>query len=127
MVEEFTFTYEEKQEMATRTAEILTEEIGLKGDAIQAVHLIPDIEEGKLSMADVEALYGASVVRILEGLDRIHQLYQKNPVVESENFRNLLLSFAEDMYTHSPLNSEIFCGVNLKFIVHGYPVQRGLR
>ena len=97
MVEEFTFTYEEKQKMAAQTAEILTEEIGLKGDAIQAVHLIPEIEAGKLSMADVEAQYGSSVVRILEGLDRIHQLYQKNPVVESENFRNLLLSFAEDM------------------------------
>ena len=97
MVEEFTFTYEEKKKMAAQTAEILTEEIGLKGDAIQAVHLIPEIEEGKLSMADVEAQYGISVVRILEGLDRIHQLYQKNPVVESENFRNLLLSFAEDM------------------------------
>ena len=83
--------------MAAQTAEILTEEIGLKGDAIQAVLLIPEIEEGKLSMADVEAQYGSSVVRILEGLDRIHQLYQKNPVVESENFRNLLLSFAEDM------------------------------
>ena len=97
MVEEFTFTYEEKKKMAVQTAEILTEEIGLKGDAIQAVYLIPEIEEGKLSMADVEAQYGASVVRILQGLDRIHQLYQKNPVVESENFRNLLLSFAEDM------------------------------
>ena len=83
--------------MAAQTAEILTEEIGLKGDAIQAVHLIPEIEEGHLSMADVEAQYGSSVVRILQGLDRIHQLYQKNPVVESENFRNLLLSFAEDM------------------------------
>ena len=35
--------------------------------------------------------------RILHGLNRIQQLYQKNPVVESENFRNLLLSFAEDM------------------------------
>ena len=83
--------------MAAQTAEILTEEIGLKGDAIQAVHLIPEIEEGHLSMADVEAQYGSSVVRILQGLDRIHQLYQKNPVVESENFRNLLLSLAEDM------------------------------
>ena len=97
MVKEFTFTYKEKQKMAAQTAEILTEEIGLKGDAIQAVHLIPEIEEGHLSMADVEAQYGSSVVRILQGLDRIHQLYQKNPVVESENFRNLLLSFAEDM------------------------------
>ena len=97
MVEEFTFTYDEKKKMAAQTAEILTEEIGLKGDAIQAVHLIPDIEEGKLSMADVDAQYGSSVVRILQGLDRIRQLYKKNPVVESENFRNLLLSFAEDM------------------------------
>lgn len=97
MVEEFTFTYDEKKKMAAQTAEILTEEIGLKGDAIQAVHLIPDIEEGKLSMADVEAQYGSSVVRILQGLDRVRQLYKKNPVVESENFRNLLLSFAEDM------------------------------
>ena len=97
MVEEFTFTYEEKKKLAAQTAEILTEEIGLKGDAIQAVHLIPEIEEGKLSMADVEAQYGSSVARILEGLDRIRQLYKKTPAVESENFRNLLLSLAEDM------------------------------
>ena len=97
MVEEFTLTYEEKLKMADQTAEILTEEIGLKGDAIQAVHLIPEIEEGHLSMVDVEAQYGSSVVRILEGLDRIRQLYRKTPAVESENFRNLLLSLAEDM------------------------------
>ena len=97
MVEEFTFTYEEKKKMAAQTAEILTEEIGLKGDAIQAVHLIPEIDAGHLTIEEVGEQYGESVVRILQGLDRIHQLYQKNPVVESENFRNLLLSFAEDM------------------------------
>ena len=97
MVEEFTFTYEEKKKMAAQTAEILTEEIGLKGDAIQAVHLIPEIEAGHLTMEAVAEQYGESVVKILQGLDRIHQLYKKNPVVESENFRNLLLSFAEDM------------------------------
>ena len=37
------------------------------------------------------------MARILHGLNRIQQLYLKNPVIESENFRNLLLSFAEDM------------------------------
>ena len=83
--------------MAVQTAEILEEEIGLKGDAIQAVHLIPEIEEGHLTMEEVERQYGGQVVRILHGLNRIQQLYQKNPVIESENFRNLLLSFAEDM------------------------------
>ena len=45
----------------------------------------------------VKEQYDDQVVRILHGLNRIQQLYQKNPVVESENFRNLLLSFAEDM------------------------------
>lgn len=97
MADLFTFTYEEKKKMAVQTAEILEEEIGLKGDAIQAVHLIPEIEEGHLSMEEVERQHGGQVVRILHGLNRIQQLYQKNPVIESENFRNLLLSFAEDM------------------------------
>ena len=97
MADLFGFTYNEKKQMAAQTAQILEEEIGLKGDAIQAVHLIPEVEEGRLDIAQVEKLYGPQVARILQGLNRIQQLYQKNPVVESENFRNLLLSFAEDM------------------------------
>ena len=97
MAELFAFTYEEKKKMAAQTAEILEEEIGLKGDAIQAVYLIPEIEEGRMTMEQVEEQYGNQVLRILQGLNRIQQLYQKNPVIESENFRNLLLSFAEDM------------------------------
>ena len=97
MTEKFTFTYEEKKKMAAQTAEILTEEIGLKGDAIEAVNLIPDIEAGNITIEEVEKSHGESVARILHGLARIQQLYDKNPAVESENFRNLLLSFAEDM------------------------------
>ena len=93
----FAFTYEDKKKMASQTAEILREEIGLKGDALQAVMLIPEVDEGKLTLEEVEAQYGPQVSRILHGLNRIQQLYQKNPVIESENFRNLLLSFAEDM------------------------------
>jgi GTP pyrophosphokinase len=93
----FAFTYEEKKRMAAQTAEILEEEIGLKGDAIQAVYLIPEIEEGRMTTEQVREEYGEQVLRILHGLNRIQQLYKKNPVIESENFRNLLLSFAEDM------------------------------
>ncbi len=97
MAEKFAFTYEEKKKMASQTAEILTEEIGLKGDAIDAVMLIPEIDAGKVTIKEVEHTHGESVARILHGLGRIQQLYEKNPVIESENFRNLLLSFAEDM------------------------------
>ena len=97
MAEKFAFTYEEKKKMAAQTAEILTEEIGLKGDAIDAVMLIPEVEAGNVSIEEVSQQHGESVARILHGLERIQQLYEKNPAVESENFRNLLLSFAEDM------------------------------
>ena len=34
---------------------------------------------------------------IIRGLVKINELYSKSPTIESENFRNLLLSFAEDM------------------------------
>ena len=97
MAEKFAFTYDERKKMAQQTAEILTEEIGLKGDAIDAVMLIPEIEFGHTTIEEVEESHDESVVRILHGLERIRQLYEKTPSVESENFRNLLLSFAEDM------------------------------
>ena len=45
----------------------------------------------------MERDFGKQVSTIIHGLVRIQDLYKKNPVIESENFRNLLLSFAEDM------------------------------
>ena len=80
-----------------QTARILVEETSLKRDAVIAILLRYSVESGLLTVDDVERDYGQSVARILHGLRRIKELYQKNPVVESENFRNLLLSFAEDM------------------------------
>ena len=97
MAEKFAFTYEQKKKMAAQTAEILSEEIGLKGDTTEAVLLIPEIEAGHTTLEELEKTHGESVMRILHGLERIRQLYDKNPAVESENFRNLLLSLAEDM------------------------------
>ena len=97
MADLFSFTYEEKKKMATQTAAILTEEIGLGDDAVEACLLLPDVDEGQISSEEVKVRYGESVARIINGLGRIRQLYEKNPVIESENFRNLLLSFAEDM------------------------------
>ncbi len=97
MADLFSFTYDEKKKMAAQTAAILAEEIGLGDDAVEACLLVPDVDEGNISHDEVKARYGESVARIIDGLGRIRQLYEKNPVVESENFRNLLLSFAEDM------------------------------
>ena len=97
MADLFSFTYEEKKKMAAQTAAILTEEIGLGDDAVEACLLLPDVDKGQITPEEVKARHGESVARIINGLERIRQLYEKNPVIESENFRNLLLSFAEDM------------------------------
>ena len=83
--------------LSFQTAQLVVDEIGLKRDSVLAVLLRPSVEEGLLTVDEVHTQFGESVARILHGLHRIQELYQKNPVIESENFRNLLLSFAEDM------------------------------
>ena len=80
-----------------QTAQLIVTEIGLRRDSVLAVLLRPSVEEGLLTVEEVRQQFGDSVARILHGLQRIQDLYQKNPVIESENFRSLLLSFAEDM------------------------------
>ena len=80
-----------------QTALIAVEEIGLRRDAVMAIMLHNSVENGFISVDEVKVHYGEAVARILHGLQRIGDLYKKNPVVESENFRNLLISFAEDM------------------------------
>ena len=83
--------------LSFQTAQLVVDEIGLKRDSVLAVLLRPSVEEGLMTIDEVKDQFGESVARILHGLQRIQELYQKNPVIESENFRNLLLSFAEDM------------------------------
>ena len=80
-----------------QTALLVVDEIGLRRDAVLAVLLHPAVASGFLSIDEAGEQYGLAVGRILHGLQRIQELYKNNPVVESENFRNLLLSFAEDM------------------------------
>ena len=50
-----------------------------------------------MSIDEVNAEYGEDVASIIKGLVKTNELYAKSPAIESENFRNLLLSFAEDM------------------------------
>jgi GTP pyrophosphokinase len=80
-----------------QTALIAVEEIGLRRDGVLAILLCGSVIHGFVDLADIEKTYGGSVAHIIRGIVRIQELYKKNPVIESENFRNLLLSFAEDM------------------------------
>ena len=83
--------------MSFQTALLAIEEEGLKRDGVLAIILYTCVTGGNRSIDEIGKAFGQDVATIIHGLVRIQELYKKNPVIESENFRNLLLSFAEDM------------------------------
>ena len=80
-----------------QTAVIVADEIGMRRASILGVMLHDSVRTGLLTTQEVAQQYGDDVAGIVHGLIRVQELYTKSPAVESENFRNLLLSFAEDV------------------------------
>lgn len=80
-----------------QTAVIVAEEIGMKRASILGIMLHESVKNHLCTLASVQQEYGEDVAGIIRGLVKINELYSKSPTIESENFRNLLLSFAEDM------------------------------
>ncbi len=89
-----TFTYKVSQAM--QIAHIAAQELGLGNSAIIAIMLYPVVKD-KLYQADFATEFSSEVATILRGLDRIKQLYSKTPSLDTENFRKLLLTLAEDV------------------------------
>lgn len=83
--------------LSLQTAQIAVEEIGLKRDGVLAILLYAGTNADAKDSEGMREIFGDNVAKIIHGLCKIQELYTKSPVIESENFRNLLLSFAEDM------------------------------
>ena len=82
---------------ALMTAKVAVGDIGLRRDSLLAIMLYESVIRGHYDTTLARKDFGEGVATILQGLVRVQELYSKTPIVESENFRNLLLSFAEDM------------------------------
>lgn len=80
-----------------QTAVIVAEEIGMRRASILGIMLHESVKYNLCSLESIKEEYGEDVAGIIRGLVKINELYSKSPIIESENFRNLLLSFAEDM------------------------------
>lgn len=76
---------------------IITSEIGLGRTSIICLVLRQVVESGTLKIEQVKAVFGDKVAQILSGLHDISRIYATHRVVDSDNFRKLLLSFAEDV------------------------------
>ena len=80
-----------------QTALITVQEIGLSRASIISILLHDCVALGCIGIEKVEKEFGADAAHIIRGLIKVNELYSKNPSIETENFRDLLLSFAEDM------------------------------
>ncbi len=79
------------------TALLVAQEIGLTRGALLGVLLNSVAAVGVITPEQARADFGDEVSKILHGLGRIRELYAKSAAVDSENFRSLLVTFAEDL------------------------------
>ena len=80
-----------------QTALIASQEIGTSRSIVLGVLLSSAALAGACDIKEVGTDFGDEVGTILHGMTRIKELYQKSATVETENFRSLLVTFAEDM------------------------------
>ena len=80
-----------------QTACLVGEEIGMHREITISILLHRCVQEEIISIEEIKEQFGENVTRILTNLTQINSLYAKSPTIESENFRNLLLSFTNDM------------------------------
>ncbi|MDX9747693.1 MAG: RelA/SpoT family protein [Paludibacter sp.] len=77
--------------------EIVLNEAGLGRTAALAVLMLDLIESGRVTVPELEKRFNTPLSTVVAGLLRVKELYDKNTSVETENFRKLFLSFAEDV------------------------------
>ena len=79
------------------TALIVGQEMGLTRGSVLGVMLDSAVMRGDATLEDIKKDFGEEVAGIMHGLLRIRDLYEKSATIESENFRSMLVSMAEDM------------------------------
>ena len=79
------------------TVILAEQEIGLGRATIISVMIYDAVVTGVISLEEIAKKFDPVIEVIIRGLIKANELYAKNRVVETENFRKLLLTFAEDI------------------------------
>lgn len=79
------------------TACALCRSVDSDRNMVVAILLSTASRGGSMSTEEIEKQWGDDVARLVRGLDKVAGLYSRNASVESDNFRKLLLTFAEDI------------------------------
>lgn len=79
------------------TAILLSDKVSPDRNMIIAILLHDLCKTDYLSIEEVKNQWGHDVAKLVKGLLKAFSLYNRQAAVESDNFRNLLLTFAEDI------------------------------
>ena len=77
--------------------EIILNEIGLGKAAVLSILLHEFVANKRISIEEIEQKFNTQVGSIIQGMLRVGELYQRKSSLETENFRKLFLTFAEDI------------------------------
>ena len=80
-----------------KITEILLSEIGLGKAAVLSILLHEIVERKLLSVEGIEKTFNTQISSIMQGMIRVQELYARNSSLETENFRKLFLTFAQDI------------------------------
>ncbi len=78
-------------------AHIAAKEIGLGTTSIICALLHDVVEDTDYTLKDIEQLFGEKVAKIIDGLTKIQDVFDKNVSMQAENFRKMLLTLSDDV------------------------------
>ncbi|MFV0390612.1 MAG: RelA/SpoT family protein [Paludibacteraceae bacterium] len=76
---------------------IILNEIGLGKSAVISFLLMEAVEKKHVEPKEIEKAFNTQISAIITGLQQVQALYKKSVSLETENFRKLLLTLAEDV------------------------------
>lgn len=78
-------------------AQIAAKEIGLGATSIACALLHDVVEDTSYSISDMEKMFGTKIAKIIDGLTKIDEVFDKNISQQAENFRKMLLTLSDDV------------------------------
>ena len=78
-------------------AHISAKEIGLGTTSIVCALLHDVVEDANYTIEDIDKFFGSKVARIIDGLTKIDNVFDKDLSLQAENFRKMLLTLSDDV------------------------------
>lgn len=107
-----------------QTVELMATALSPDRSMALALLLAPLCQDCERDPRPVEADWGADVVKLINGLNKVDSLYERTASVEDENFRNLLLTFAQDIRV---IITVIVERLQLMRAINHHPDEEGVR